>query len=586
MAIAAALTPDETERIEALLAYDVLDTAHEPVFQAITRLAAAITGSPIALISLVDKDRQWFKANWGMETRETPRDIAFCSHAIHSAELFEIPDTFKDQRFFDNPLVQSNPNIGFYAGHPLETTTGYKLGTLCVIDRVPKHLSDDQKNSLKELSTVVMRLFEAHRQTRTVEQALLQNEEQIRTITDNLPALISYIGNDEHYRFCNSKVAATFGLKQEDILGHSLREVRGEEMYKKLQPYVELALAGQDVTFEANTQIGNRNYYSRTHNIPDIDQQNQVRGFYSMTFDLTEQKEAELKLQASERRLNLIADNMPAAICYIDRDHIYRYNNATHARWLGKSIAEIVDRPVLEVSGEATFLVLEKQMAQAVTGVAGNFELDVQNQGQLRHIRGNAVPDIDADGIVVGIYVMMQDSTNLKRAEEKLIQLAQFDSLTSLANRNRLYDKLGEALARGKRRGKELAVLFLDLDKFKSINDSLGHAAGDAVLCEFASRLKASVRKTDTVARIAGDEFVILLEDLSSSAEAEQIANTILENTKAPMRYGDTVLNFSTSIGIALATGEDDADSVLKRADAALYAAKAAGRSTVKVASD
>ena len=225
-------------------------------------------------------------------------------------------------------------------------------------------------------------------------------------------------------------------------------------------------------------------------------------------------------------------------------------------------------------------------MAQAVTGVAGNFELDVQNQGQLRHIRGNAVPDIDANGIVVGIYVMMQDATNLKRAEEKLIQLAQFDSLTSLANRNRLYDKLGEALARGKRHGKELAVLYLDLDKFKSINDSLGHAAGDAVLCEFASRLKASVRKTDTVARIAGDEFVILLEDLSSSAEAEQIANTILENTTAPMPYGDTVLNFSTSIGIALATGEDDADSVLKRADAALYAAKAAGRSTLKLAID
>ena len=223
-------------------------------------------------------------------------------------------------------------------------------------------------------------------------------------------------------------------------------------------------------------------------------------------------------------------------------------------------------------------------MAQAFAGESVDFEVAVENKGDQRFVRGNAVPDFDADGIVVGIYVMMQDSTKLKRTQEKLVQLAQFDSLTNLANRNRLYDKLGEALARRKRYGKELAVLFLDLDKFKSINDSFGHAGGDAVLCEFANRLKASVRKTDTVARIAGDEFVILLGDLNSPAEAEQIANTILENMKAPMSIGAAALHFSTSIGIALAKTDDDADSVLKRADEALYAAKASGRGTSKSA--
>ncbi|MGH8050814.1 MAG: diguanylate cyclase domain-containing protein, partial [Arenimonas sp.] len=580
MPIVAALTLDETERMEALLAYDVLDTPHEPVFQAITHLAATITGSPIALISLVDKERQWFKANWGLEARETPRDIAFCSHAIHSADLFEIPDTFKDGRFFDNPLVQSDPNIRFYAGYPLETDTGYKLGTLCVIDRKPKQLNEDQKNALRELSVVVMRLFEAHKQTREIENALLENEEKIRAITDSLPAMISYVGNDQHYRFCNTRAATTFGMDVDNILGRSVREVRGEALYNAIRPQIEAALRGEDVIFEGSTVAAGRRYYYRTHNVPDIDQNNHVRGFYSMTFDMTEQKQAELKLQASEHRLNLIADNMPAAICYIDRERIYRYNNATHARWLGKQVEEIINRPVREVSGEAAFLVLEPKMAQAFEGKPVDFELNVENSGDNRYVRGNAVPDFDASGVVVGIYVMMQDSTKLKRAQEKLVRLAQFDSLTALANRNRLYDKLGEALARGKRHGKELAVLYLDLDKFKSINDSLGHAGGDAALCEFANRLKASVRQTDTVARIAGDEFVILLEDLNSSAEAEQIANTILDNMKAPMSFGDTILNFSTSIGIALAEIDDDADSVLKRADDALYSAKAAGRST------
>ena len=223
-------------------------------------------------------------------------------------------------------------------------------------------------------------------------------------------------------------------------------------------------------------------------------------------------------------------------------------------------------------------------MVQAFAGQSVSFEVDVENNGDQRFVRGNAVPDFDADGMVVGIYVMMQDSTNLKRTQEKLVQLAQFDSLTMLANRNRLYDKLGEALARRKRYGKELAVLFLDLDEFKSINDSFGHAGGDAVLCEFANRLKASVRQTDTVARIAGDEFVILLGDLNSSAEAEKIANTILDNMKAPMSFGTNVLNFSTSIGITMAEVDDNAESALKRADEALYSAKAAGRSTSKIA--
>lgn len=583
MAIVAPLTPDEAERIEALLAYDVLDTPHEPVFQAITQLAAAITGSPIALISLVDKDRQWFKANWGLEARETPRDIAFCSHAIHSAELFEIPNTFNDVRFHDNPLVQSEPNIRFYAGHPLETDSGYKLGTLCVIDRVPRELSTQQREALKELSVVVMRLFEAHRQMRTVERTLRENEKQIRTITDNLPALIAYIDDEQRYRFCNSRVGTTFGIDPASLIGRTIREVRGEDFYRQLRPQIEATLQGQHVIFEGSTQVKDKTYHYRAHNIPDIDQDNRVRGYYSMTFDLTEQKEAELKLKASEHRLNLIADNMPAAICYIDRDRIYRYNNATHARWLGKTIEEIVDRPVREVSGEAAYQLLERQMAQAFAGLRVEFELEVENHGEMRFIRGNAVPDLDADTNVIGIYVMMQDATKLKRTEEKLVHLAQYDSLTSLANRNRLYDKLTEALARRNRHGDALAVLYLDLDKFKSINDTYGHAGGDAVLREFANRLKASVRQTDTVARIAGDEFVVLLEDLHSSAEAEQVARSILENTKLPFYFGDVALNFSTSIGIALGTSDDDAESLLKRADAALYAAKAAGRNAAKI---
>ncbi len=577
MAIVAPLTPDETARLEALIAYDVLDTPHEAVFQAITALAASITGSPIALISLVDKDRQWFKANWGLDARETPRDIAFCSHAIHQTELFEVPDTLSDSRFFDNPLVLGNPNIRFYAGHPLQTETGYKLGTLCVIDRQPRVLSDGQRNSLSELAIVVMRLFEAHRKTREIEQELSNRVKQIRAITDSLPALITYVDRDQRYRFCNAKVASTFGTSKA-IPGQTLQSVLGNSIYNQVNGYVARALSGEEVRFGGATMVGNRHYYYHADYIPDRAPNGEVLGFHELTFDLTEQKQIELKLKASERRLNLIADNLPAVICYIDREHIYQYNNATHARWLARPISEITGHPVREISGEANYQLLLPKLASAFSGKRVEFEVDVENLGKLRHIKGHAVPDFDETHAVIGIYVMMQDATKLKHAQAALVQLARVDSLTTLANRAALYEILNAALARRRRSGHTLAVLFLDLDNFKAINDRFGHAGGDAVLREFALRLKNSIRETDTAARIAGDEFVVVLEGLHAAEEADEVARTILKNTAAPITFNEHGLHISTSIGIALGHVTDEVESILKRADDKLYQAKSAGR--------
>lgn len=582
MAIVAPLTPDETARLEALIAYDILDTPHEPVFQAITALAASITGSPIALISLVDKDRQWFKANWGLEARETPRDIAFCSHAIHQTELFEVSDTHDDARFFDNPLVQGNPNIRFYAGHPLATASGYKLGTLCVIDRQPKILSEAQRNSLSELAIVVMRLFEAHRRTREIESELSNRVKQIRAITDSLPAHVSYVDRDQRYRFCNSKLANKLGGSSASIVGRTMQSVLGDDIYQNVSGYVARALCGETVQFEGETVFENHSNYHHTDYIPNVADSGEVLGFHELTSDLTEQKLVELRLQASEHRLNLVADNLPAVICYIDRDHIYRYNNATHARWLARPLSEITGRAVREISGEANYQFLLPKLASALSGNRVEFEVDVENLGEMRHIKGHAVPDFDESKSVVGIYVMMQDATKLKHAQAALVQLARFDSLTSLANRASLYETLNAALARRRRSGRLLAVLFLDLDRFKAINDQFGHAGGDAVLCEFAQRLKNSIRQTDTAARIAGDEFVVVLEGLHTPEDADEIARNILRNTEVPIAFGDQQLHISTSIGIALSNVNDDAQSILKNADEALYKAKLAGRNIFK----
>ena len=176
---------------------------------------------------------------------------------------------------------------------------------------------------------------------------------------------------------------------------------------------------------------------------------------------------------------------------------------------------------------------------------------------------------------------MSFDTTALKMAQRKLQQLAREDVLTGLPNRLALDEVLAMAIARARRTGDAMAVMFLDVDRFKSINDNFGHAAGDAVLVEFAARLKASVRITDTAGRLGGDEFLVVLENLSTREVAAAVAEKIVRQVSSPsFPVQDHSLEITTSIGIAFHASGDavTATELLKRADAALYAAKAAGR--------
>lgn len=162
---------NEQKRLQVLWQYDVLDTVPEEVFDDLTELAARICEAPIALITLVDEDRQWFKSRVGLTVRETSRDISFCGHAILQSDLFIIPDATKDKRFADSPLVTSDPKIRFYAGAPLVTPDGHALGTLCVIDKVPRELKPDQKTALRVLARHVMTQLEIRRHSHELASA-------------------------------------------------------------------------------------------------------------------------------------------------------------------------------------------------------------------------------------------------------------------------------------------------------------------------------------------------------------------------------------------------------------------------------
>jgi GAF domain-containing protein len=167
-----ALVPqDEKRRLKVLWQYEVLDTVPEELFDDLTELAAHICEAPIALISLVDEKRQWFKSRVGIDVRETSKDVSFCAHAIKQTGLFIVADAAHDPRFAKNPLVTGEPNIRFYAGSPLISPDGYALGTLCVIDKVPRQLRPDQEQALKILSRHVVTQLELRRRSKELNTA-------------------------------------------------------------------------------------------------------------------------------------------------------------------------------------------------------------------------------------------------------------------------------------------------------------------------------------------------------------------------------------------------------------------------------
>jgi diguanylate cyclase (GGDEF)-like protein/PAS domain S-box-containing protein len=285
------------------------------------------------------------------------------------------------------------------------------------------------------------------------------------------------------------------------------------------------------------------------------------------------------ELELSERRLRTITDNVPVLIAHLGKERRYVFANAVHLSWLGKSAEQILGKTMEEAFGTDYLAPQAAALERAWRGEASQCEHEIVRKKHTRIAHTTFLPQL-RDGLVVGVYVLTTDATASRMHERSLHALAHTDTLTGLPNR-RHFETALRGTGHGTRPGRGTALLYLDVDHFKQINDRHGHAVGDAVLVEFAHRLRASVRSADLVSRLAGDEFTVLLNDVGGEADVELVARKILAAMRRPFELEAVVLQVGTSIGAALADQPDPAPArLLDTADRALYAAKEAGRDT------
>jgi diguanylate cyclase (GGDEF)-like protein len=466
------IADDEASRLQALRGLEIVGTKGTEAFGIVAQLAANAFVCPISYISLIDEDRQWFKAEYGLGVSSTSRDAAFCNYTILGSKVFVVEDALRDERFASNPFVAGKPRIRFYAGVPIATDTGHRLGALCVCDRRPRHLSADDRERLRRLGRLAEALIDSHEKSNRVATASVEAGERAQLL------------------WKKNRM-----LQQVERIGR---------------------IGGWELDLKTN-RVDWSDEISRIHEVP-----------LGTRFGLDE-----------------------ALSFYPDP-------------WR-ELVVSCIRRAV--TSGEPYDF-----EAQFITAL-----------GNKKWVRAAGECELE-DGKPVRLFGIFEDITLEKEAQDRMWQAANVDELTGLANRRNFNGALEAAIEHAHASGSRLALMMLDLDNFKHINDTRGHAVGDQVLAEVGQRLARAAPEHSLVARLSGDEFAIIVPDTSSPGQIEACGRQLLASLRDPIRIGITNVYAGASIGVARFP-EDAAsgDDLLKRADLGLYRAKQVDRGSIRL---
>ncbi|WP_174999258.1 EAL domain-containing protein [Rugamonas aquatica] len=409
-------------------------------------------------------------------------------------------------------------------------------------------------------------------------------------VTACLPALVAYIDANQRYRFCNDSHGGITDVDPASLVGKTVCEVFGSSAYAVLAPELGVALQGSHAAFERVLQIGARRVDAHVEFVPDV-VGGQVRGVYAVVVDLSARKRAEAQLGAERAHLRAALDAIADAVIITDVDGGISYMNPAAealSGWAGSDAVGLASCAVLNVLDSTTRLPAPGLRGSAlaeppVVGIYRNAVL-ARRSGECVPIDGTAAAIADTMGGTAGAVVVLRDVTEACSLAAELTYQASHDALTGLINRREFELRVERAAAGGRGERVRHAMLYLDLDQFKIVNDTCGHVAGDALLRQLSRLLQASLRQSDTLGRLGGDEFGVLLEYCSEEAAvhtAEKLRRTVKDFNFV---WRDKFFPIGVSIGLIGFGGDDlQMNDLLRMADAACYLAKDKGRNQVRV---
>lgn len=415
----------------------------------------------------------------------------------------------------------------------------------------------------------------------TAEREALANAKtqvtQLRLLADNVPAATAYY-KAEGFKclFANRLYARMFGHTEDSILGKTFSEVIGEEGTRTIQPMVDKLLnEGIAANYVRLAQLpGGHKRWLDVNLVPQFGELGQVIAVFVMIADITKQREAEQALRESEQRLSVFTNASAEGIA-IHHNNIVLDVNPALCELLGYTAGELIGDSTLK-------FVPPEYRAEIVANLEA--ERNARYESALISRSGVKIPveyigrTLEFRGVQARMSIV-RDLRDRKAAEARITYLAHHDEMTGLINRAHFMSLLSVALEGCRRHGKLAALLFIDLDDFKQINDTQGHRAGDEMLKEVAKRLTANIKSTDIVARFAGDEFIVLMQQLADVDQIKPQVLRIMKAISAPLRYAETELKVTASIGIAIYPNDSlDADELISQSDSAAYSAKHAGR--------
>ena len=435
----------------------------------------------------------------------------------------------------------------------------------------------------QERSKFEVELVKARDEALRSAKTLAERERFVRTITDAMPGMVAYWDKNLRCSFANHAYFEWFGKTPEQVVGSHMRDILGERVFKLNEPYIEGVLRGEAQRFERTlVKADGSNGYTLANYIPDHDAVGNVSGFFVLVTDVSLLKAAQAELQLAA---SVIQNTIEGIVVHDASWNILSVNPAFTAI-TGYAAEEAIGQTV-------SLLKSDHHDREFFAGVLRALDKTGQWEGETWSRRKNGDLFLKWQTITtirgavdesVRYVTVFNDITARWQKDERIRHLALHDPLTDLPNRALLLERLGQLIGITEREPRSIALMFLDLDGFKAINDGLGHEAGDQMLRTVAKKLTGLMRQSDTVARLGGDEFVILLDNPANRNEIAHIAERVITAINEPLPLNGNFSKVGVSIGIAIYPADGaNAELLMQSADKAMYAAKQAGKNTFRL---